>query len=410
MRTKASSTLREQDPAGAGRKSWGGLRNNAATLGFGGKLAAEAPPDFADVSVRLSYLALTITGMSFRTASGASFEGRDSFGNPTFRVSIPLDEEGYFGRECPMCHQVFRMHNEDYEALPDEQVLTCPYCGHREDHSEFMTKQQGDRVTRVAMDAANQMVSEILDKTFGSMARATRSNRFATVTYRSKPFFPEPLPGINEERLVRERTCPTCGVRYAVFGDHRFCPVSGLLDVTDIARDALAAETAKLDALNEIPEPQRSTLREQGVFDRVAVDTLGRVVGIVESLASAQFRGRVPEAENVLRGRGNVFQRLDDLDELFSAHLGAVLSTSKDVNWRSLKQLWAARHSHVHADGLVDAKYLKAAPWTSLKLGQRILVTEHDARTSIAQATALCAALASLPSEPPQPVVPHKVV
>lgn len=341
--------------------------------------------------------------MNFRTASGASFEGRDSSGNPNFRVSIPLDEEGYFGRECPACRRIFRMHNADYEALPDELVLTCPYCGHKEDHSEFMTKQQRDRVTRVAIDAGNQMISEMLDKSFESMARSTRNNRFVKVTHRSKPFLPEPLPGINEERLVRERTCPNCEIRYAVFGDHRFCPVSGLLDVADIARDALAAETAKLDAMSEIPEPQRSTLREQGVLDRVAVDTLGRAVGIVESLASARFRELVPEAEEVLKGRGNVLQRLDDLVELFAAHLGAELSTSKGVNWPTLKQLWAARHSHVHADGLVDAKYLKAAPRSPLTLGQRIIITERDARVAIAQATALCASLASLPSELAQP-------
>lgn len=226
--------------------------------------------------------------MHYRTADGASYEGKDLLGNARFKVTIPLDEEGYLGRECPKCVQTFRVHNEDYEKLPDGLVLICPYCGHRDDHSEFLTAQQVARLTRVAHDYALQIISDTLDTSFKRMARSSSHNRFVKVTYRSTPFYPEPLPGINEERLVRERTCATCGLRYAVFGDHRFCPVSGNLGALEVARDALAAEMAKLDVMIEIPEPTRAILREQGVFDRIAVDTVSRVVGIVETLASAQ--------------------------------------------------------------------------------------------------------------------------
>jgi hypothetical protein len=338
--------------------------------------------------------------MNVRTAGGAAFNGRDSSGNASFTVSIPVDDDGYFGRECPACHQMFRMHSKDYDALPDDLVLTCPYCGHQDEHSEFMTQQQQDRVTRVAQDYATQLVSEMLDKSFGSLARSTRNNSFVKISYRSTPFFPEPLPGINEERLIRERTCPTCRVRYAVFGDHRFCPVSGALDPADIGRDSVAAETAKLNAMNDIPEPQRSKLREQGVLNRVAVDTLGRVVGVVEALAASQFSALVPNAAAILKGKGNVFQRLDDLSDLFNSHLGIDVRTAEGVDWPTLKRLWAARHAHVHADGLVDEKYLNAVPSSSMKLGQRIVITETDARTSIAQAAALLDAMVSKPGPP----------
>lgn len=336
--------------------------------------------------------------MNVRTASGASFNGRDSSGDASFTVSIPVDDEGYFGRECPACDRTFRMHSGDYKALPNDLVLTCPYCGHQADHSEFMTQQQKERVMRVAQDYGAQLVSQMLDKSFGSLARSTRNNSFVRVSYRSTPFFPEPLPGINEERLIRERTCPTCEVRYAVFGEHRFCPVSGPLDPADIGRDALAAETAKLNAMSEIQEPQRSTLREQGVLDRVAVDTLGRVVGVVETLAASQFNALVPDAAAILKGKGNVFQRLDDLSDLFAGHLGIDVRTLEGVDWSTLKRLWAARHAYVHADGLVDEKYLKAVPSSLLKLGQRVVITETDARTAVAQAAALVDAIVSTPA------------
>lgn len=331
--------------------------------------------------------------MSFKTADGASYEGRDPSGNERFRISMPSDDQGYFGRECPSCHQIFRMNGEDYKALPDDLVLTCTYCGHEDEHSEFMTSQQRDRAMQVAQDAALQLISEAFDRSFGSMARSGRNNPYVKISYRSKPFYPQPLPGINEEQLVRERTCTTCGVRYAVFGDHRFCPVSGRLHPTEVARDALAAEVAKLDALTSIPENHRAALREQGVFDRIAVDTLGRIVGIVEVLASAEFANRVPEAEAITKGRGNVFQRLDDLALLFAEHTGIDPRQAPAVDWKTLQQLWAARHAHVHADGRVDAKFLRAVPSSSLNVGQQIVVTEREARLAIEQAKALCEVL-----------------
>ena len=331
--------------------------------------------------------------MSYRTAEGAFHEGRDASGNEVFKVTIPLDEQGYFGRECPSCGQTFRINGDDYEALPDDVSLWCAYCGHQADHSDFITQQQKDRVMRVASDMGMQMISDMLDRSFGSMARSTRNSKFVKVTYRSKPFYPEPLPGIDEERLIRERHCPACGTRYAVFGDHRFCPVSGPLGAQAVAADALAAETAKLDALTSIPSDQYAVLREQGVFERLYVSTLASAVGIVEDLAGGLFRERVPDADTALKGKGNLFQRLDDLADLYSAHLAIDVRATPGLDWSRMKNLWAVRHVHTHNGGHVDERFLKADPTSRLVVGQRVVVTEEDARTAVLLATALCASL-----------------
>lgn len=104
--------------------------------------------------------------MTFRPVDGASYGGRDESGKETFRMSIPSDDRGYFGRERPAGKQISRMHVEDYKALPEDLVLTCPYCGRQDEHTSFVTLQQRDRVMRVAQDAAMQLISEA----FGGLA------------------------------------------------------------------------------------------------------------------------------------------------------------------------------------------------------------------------------------------------
>jgi hypothetical protein len=98
----------------------------------------------------------------------------------------------------PLVLTDWRMHAEDYEALPDDR-LWCVYCGHEDDHSEFITQQQLDRAMRAVGDIGVQLVQDALDRAFRPLARSSQSS-MVSIQYRSKPFYPAPLPGISEDR------------------------------------------------------------------------------------------------------------------------------------------------------------------------------------------------------------------
>lgn len=70
---------------------------------------------------------------NFRFPDGVHFLGSTETG-AHFTVSMPSDEDGHIGRECPKCAQHFRIAYDDYEALPDDLRLWCVYCGQIEDH------------------------------------------------------------------------------------------------------------------------------------------------------------------------------------------------------------------------------------------------------------------------------------
>src|SRR6266567_4557485 len=148
----------------------------------------------------------------------------------TIRITMPADDAGHFGRRCPSCGRMFRIHAGDYEALPDKLRLTCPYCCRQEDKSEFITEQQRERTLAAAGEYAHQLAAGTLDGIFGNMARRLNSQRGAIrVSYSggAGTVSPQPLPAIVEETPIRERTCATCSSRYAVFGEHVACPVCG---------------------------------------------------------------------------------------------------------------------------------------------------------------------------------------
>lgn len=333
---------------------------------------------------------------NFRFPDGVEFLGDDGDGQVSFKVDIPVDDDGYFGRECPACEQHFRISVEDYDGLPDDLELWCVYCGHHDDRSEFITQQQLDRATRAASDYAMQMIGQSMDRSLGGLARRSRGS-FVQVTYRSTPFYPEPLPGIDEERLVRERHCGSCTIRYAIFGEHRFCPTCGPLPPLVAALDALAAETVRLEALRDLAPEARAALRESGVLDRTYVDTIENIVGIIEALAARVYRSGVADPDQKLKGLGKVFQRLDDMAGLFARDLSRDVRTVMGSSWVELTEAWAARHVFTHCDGIVDAKYLTAVPSSTLRAGQRLRIDEAFARSTIDHAERLARAITSGP-------------
>jgi uncharacterized Zn finger protein (UPF0148 family) len=318
-------------------------------------------------------------------------------------ISIPLDEDGFFGRECPSCEAPFKMRHDEYEALPDELELTCPYCGHREEHSAFMSTAQRERVMAAAQGLAEQwlheQVNDMLSRTFGrSRSRPRPSGSFISIETSYTPGTPPPvraLPQGVEEQTRRVVECSTCGNHHAVYSATSFCPVCGprpaaekVLEAIDAAREALAVE-------DRLGVDERETLRAAGVFERFAVDAIESVVSLFEMFALEQFESRIQDARQHTTGKGNVFQRLDDTASLFGEHTDVELvSLAGEDRWQRLKRAFARRHVLTHNGGIVDERFLVQVHDSGLKLGQRLVVRRRDAQAALDDLEAVVRALA----------------
>jgi uncharacterized Zn finger protein (UPF0148 family) len=320
-------------------------------------------------------------------------------------ISIPLDEDGYFGRECPACEAPFKMRHDEYEALPEEIELTCPYCGHREEHSSFMSSAQHARVMAAAEGLAEQwlhgQVNDMFGRTFGRRAaRPKRSNSFVSIEWSYTPGTPPPvreLPAALEEETRRIIECGVCGNHHAVYSATSFCPVCGPRPASATVLEAIAAAREALAVEDRLGENERETLRSAGVFERFAVDAIESSVSLFEMFAREQFARRVANAATHTSGKGNVFQRLDDTAELFSAHAGLDLPALAGAErWERMKRAFARRHVLTHNGGIVDQRFLDRVPDSGLKLGQRLVVRRDEAARALDDLDAVVQAVSAV--------------
>ena len=319
----------------------------------------------------------------YRLPDGAAIVSEED-GVVKISVTMPADDSGHLGRQCPDCERMFRINAEDYKALPDDQLLTCPYCCVVKSHSEYMTEQQKQRALAAAGEYAQQLVKASLNDSFKNLAqRSRRGSGGVSITYTaSADTKPDALPEIVEESPIRERTCIRCLTRYAIFGEHISCPVCGRLPPEVVSRDALEAQEVALAMLEGLPTDRLDQLRESGALDRTAAGTLGSVVSILEMFLKQIFLDRVVDGDDKIAGKGNVFQRLDDARQLYRDHLSidfpAALGTS---DWDRLCVLYSVRHLHTHTNGVVDAKH--AARFPNSVVGKRVSATSADAHEAI---------------------------
>lgn len=321
----------------------------------------------------------------------------------TAPIAIPPDEEGYFGRECPSCTGLFKMRKDEYKALPDELELTCPYCGHREDHGAFLSTAQRERVMAAAKGLAYQFVhaqvNDMLSSTFGSRRSTSRSPIGVNISY--QPGSPPPimaLPEIAEDRTRLIIHCAACTNHHAVYSATAFCPVCGPRPAAETVLEAIRAAKDALAIEDRLPEDERETLRAAGVFERIAIDSVKSDVSLFEQFASAQFAQRVATAADLTKGKGNVFQRLDDTAKLFRDHARLDLPRlAGDDRWQRLHKTFAQRHVLTHNGGIVDAKFVAQVPDTSFHEGQRLIISRDDAETALDDLSALVTTILQQP-------------
>jgi hypothetical protein len=168
-------------------------------------------------------------------------------------VSIPTDDEGYIGRECPIgaCEGYFKV--KPGTGLTGKDLpCHCPYCGHVGSPNNFFTKDQIEFAKSVAFrELVDAFRDELKKLKFDIKPQGPLG---IGISMKLKPGEPIPLKRYRERTLETHVCCSNCSLDYSVYGVFAFCPDCGnhnsfqiLQKNVDLVRKQLLVAEAQVD-------------------------------------------------------------------------------------------------------------------------------------------------------------------
>jgi len=276
----------------------------------------------------------------------------------TSHLSLPLDADGFFGRECPSrdCLAYFKLHLDDYGIARSAQRLTCPVCGTTESDEHFHTQEQVSRMHAGAVELARGALDEVL-RDFARKPPIRNSRGMVTFQWKApgQPHVPKPLPTYVERQTIRTFVCPNGGHRAVIYDLLAFCPYCGP-DATPpraVFDDNLAAMRRLLVVVTELPPEAREAVEAAGGATALAERALGGAVAALQTLAKHLHARAGKPAPS-----GNPWQSLDRLHRQWLDDFGSdLLAALMPEQVRSLRLGLARRHVLEHNGGVVDERY-----------------------------------------------------
>jgi hypothetical protein len=287
-----------------------------------------------------------------------------------FSISIPPDEEGLIGRECPVpdCEGYFKL-QPGTGLKGDNLPCHCPYCGHQAASDKFSTKAQIKYAKSVVMrEVTGALLKDLKALEFNHRPRGAFGIGISMkVTGR-----PRPLRLYCEQKLETEVVCDRCTLRYTIFGVFGFCPDCAVHNSLQILAKNLEL-VQKLLAVADTQEPRIAQhLIENALEDCVsAFDGFGReTCRVFASKAAKPDKAAEIRFQNIANSRERV-------KEQFGLDFAGDVEPS---DWQQVSRAFQKRHLLAHNMGVMDEAYVKATGDSPSQLGRKVSIAVLEVR------------------------------
>lgn len=296
-----------------------------------------------------------------------------------FSISLPPDEEGFIGRECPVaeCEGYFKV--QPGTGLKGESLpCHCPYCGHGADTDKFFTKAQVEYAKSVEMrEVTGALLKDLKSLEFNHRPRGAFGISFSMKVTGQ----PTAIRCYREPKLETEVVCVKCTLHYTIYGVFGFCPDCAVHNSLQILNKNLEL-VLKLLAVAETQEAQVAQhLVENALEDCVsAFDGFGR-----ETCRVFAAKSDKPEKAAEIRFQ-NIAAARDRVKEQFSVDFAA---TAAHEDWKHIMRAFQKRHLLAHKMGVVDDDYLSATGDSPSLLGRKVSIAAEEVRELVARLQSL---------------------
>lgn len=298
-------------------------------------------------------------------------------------ITLPHDEEGFIGRECPVteCKGYFKL--QPGTGLKGEKLSChCPYCGHGAGSDKFFTKAQIEYAKSVVMrEVTGALLKDLKSLEFNHRPRGA----FGIGISMKVSGKPAALRHYRESKLETEVVCERCTLRYKIYGVFGFCPDCAVHNSRQILSKNLGL-IEKLLAVAGTQEPAVAQhLIENALVDCVsAFDGFGR-----ETCRVFAPKAIKPEKAAEIRFQ-NIGAARDRVREQFGVDFAA---TAAPADWTHILRAFQKRHLLPHKMGVVDEDYLSATGDSPSLLGRKISIAATEVRELVDQLQSLGAEL-----------------
>lgn len=268
-------------------------------------------------------------------------------------VTIPHDEDGYLGRECPNpdCERYFKI--TPGTGIKEPAPCHCPYCGHEGDPNTFFTKEQIEYATSIAKRKVVDAVRKDLKAL--EFDHKPKGPFGIGISMRVKPGAPVPIRSYQEKDLETEIECDQCTLRYAIYGVFGWCPDCGTHNSLQILNKNLELARKKLALVASVEGELSETLIGDALAGVVsAFDGFGRQV-----CSNAQTK---PSFQNLDGGRKRVQQE-------FNFDVADCLVGDQ---WLTACRAFQKRHVISHKMGVVDEEYISKTSDPKAIVGRKV--------------------------------------
>lgn len=278
-------------------------------------------------------------------------------------IAIPVDENGFTGRECPRpdCEGYFKIQlgtGLEGEGLP----CHCPYCGHTAGHDHFWTKKQIEYAKSVAIRKITDALHKDLKKL--EFDHKPKGAFGIGISMKVTPGRPTPIHYYREKQLETELVCVNCTLRYSVYGVFAFCPDCGQHNSLQILDKNIEVVGKMLDLAAAADKELAETLVENALEDCVSA---------FDGFARALCNVHANRAQNAAKIEKMSFQNLEgarsNLLDAFGIDLSAAVEPDE---WRKAGIGFQKRHLVAHKMSVVDRGYITKTGDTLAIVGRKI--------------------------------------
>ncbi len=274
-------------------------------------------------------------------------------------VSIEPDEEGYIGRECPVCKKYFKV--KFGTGLHGVTDCYCPYCNHKDSQDNFWTRQQIEYAKSIAL---NQVTSDLL-KSLKKLERRPKPNQLISIGITVKGQ-PTPIIYYSEEELEQKVTCNQCTLEYAIYGAFGYCPDCGIHNSKQIV-------SANFDLILRILA--LSVNAEGDIKSKLIENSLEDAVSAFDGFGREHYSSAYPQIS---------FQSISFAQtKILTDSQVDISSGLSPKEWDFVVEQFQKRHLIAHKMGIIDDEFIRKTGTSSSLVGRKVSITEEDVRKFI---------------------------